>query len=329
MNIRVFLLFFICLLQAKDRIPENLQSECILETRQIKIPGYPNAFNPSIIPYKDGYLLSFRIRAHLPHIMTKYRLDASFIGVAKLDRQFNVIAKSVQLLDIVSYDAQFSFHAEDGRLFKAGERIFLIFNDLPSFQSLEGFAMYLGELIEEKGWLKLKGPALPLKYPHAISIEKNWTPFVLENRVFLIYSDQPRILLEPDINTGDCREIVRTDVDIDWKFGRIRGGTPACLIDDLYVTFYHTRVTEENQTIHYVVGAYAFETHFPFAIREITPFPIGDRSYYAEENSKKVVYPGGMMVQGDKIYVAWGKNDNAAYLTALDKKKLFALMKGI
>lgn len=329
MNIRVFLLFIFCLLEARDRIPENLQSECILETKQIKIPGYPNAFNPSIIAYKNGYLLSFRIRTHLPHTMTKYRLDASFIGVAKLDQQFKVDEKSIQLLDIASYDSQFSFHAEDGRLFKVGERIFLIFNDLHPLELSEGFAMYLGELIEEKGWLKLKGPALALKYPQAISIEKNWTPFVFENRVFLIYSDQPRILLELDLDTGNCREIVRTDVHIDWNFGRIRGGTPACLVDDFYLTFYHTRVTEEDRTINYVVGAYAFESHFPFAIQKMTPFPIGDRSYYAEDNSKKVVYPSGMMVQGDKIYVAWGKNDNAVHLTTFDKKKLFALMKGI
>jgi len=37
-----------------------LSNSSITDTKRIDIPGYPNAYNPSLIPYKGGYLLSLR-----------------------------------------------------------------------------------------------------------------------------------------------------------------------------------------------------------------------------------------------------------------------------
>ncbi|MBX7066916.1 MAG: hypothetical protein K1X28_06775 [Parachlamydiales bacterium] len=321
----------LCLLlsiEARELAPiihENLIGDSIIDTKQIKIPGFPKLFNPSIVPYKDGYLLSFRIREHLPHQEKKMRIDASFIGLAQLDEQFKVLEKSVQILNITSYDSKFSFHAEDGRLFKVGNRIFLLFNDLHRFEERDGFAMYLAELVEEGGFMALKDPAIPLNYSSSIPVEKNWTPFISESRVYLIYSDQPRVILELDLNTGDCQEISRTEYGDLWDFGQVRGGSPACLVDDLFVTFFHTRFFDGENRI-YIMGAYAFETQFPFSIRAVTPAPIGIPSYYQEDNSRKVVYPCGMIVEGDRIHVTWGRSDNGAYLTTFDKNKLMRIL---
>lgn len=334
MNINsFFVLLFFFVLEAKEFFPDlsrDLHSESITQTRQIEIPCHPSAYNPSIVPYKNGYLLSFRIRDHIPREFRAFRTDASFIGLVRLDKHFDVIENSVQLLSIRSYDSLFSLYAEDGRLIKIGERIFLIFNDLHPFQASDGFQMYLAEIVEEDRRMQIKGSAIPLIYPKAIQIEKNWSPFVFKDSLYLIYSDFPRVILEVDLMSGECREIIRTSKGKPWKYGSVRGGTPACLIDDYYVTFFHTRVCRQRadgkETFNYIMGAYAFQPDFPFAIQKMTQVPVGDPSYYSEDNSKKVVFPCGMVVEGDKIYVAWGKNDNRVYLSAFDKKQLFALM---
>ena len=43
-----------------SRLADALSQNSLIRTRQIAIPGYPKAFNPSLILYEDGYLLSFR-----------------------------------------------------------------------------------------------------------------------------------------------------------------------------------------------------------------------------------------------------------------------------
>ena len=71
-------------------LDENI-SDFILEETQIKIPGYPDAFNPSIIPWnKDTLLLSFRTRDPKTKV-------ANLIGFVILDKDFQPIEKPTLL----------------------------------------------------------------------------------------------------------------------------------------------------------------------------------------------------------------------------------------
>lgn len=122
---------FLLAIQTADLDPaleRVLSSSSIVNVQQIKIPGYPNAYNPSLIPYKGGYLLSFRFRNKLPETIKNYpRTNVSFIGLAKLDKKFKVFEKSVQLLCVVSHSQQLSVTAEDARLLSVGEQIYVFF----------------------------------------------------------------------------------------------------------------------------------------------------------------------------------------------------------
>lgn len=305
-----------------------LSKTAIIDTKQIKIRGYPNAYNPSLIPYKDGYLLSFRFISRRPDaVKTDFRTDLSFIGVARLDKKFRVSEKTIQLLNIISHSQKISLTAEDARLFNIDNRIFIFFNDLPLFQTHDGFAMYFAELIEERGIFVLKGPAKLLNYPFAISIEKNWSPFLYGNKLYMIYSAQPQIILEVDLNTGHCQEVVREYPHLHWNLGIIRGGTPAYPINDQLITFFHSSFPAQiSKGRAYIMGAYIFDKDPPFSIRAMTPTPLGDLSYYTEGNSTKIVFPGGLVVQDHHILVAWGKNDKQIFITTFDKAKLLASM---
>lgn len=309
-------------------LEQVLSKTCIFTVKQIKIPGYPNAYNPSLIPYKGGYLLSFRYISKCPEkFKNNFHPDVSFIGVARLDKNFKVSEKTVQLLNIISYSSKFSLTAEDARLLNVGDRIFIFFNDLPLLQTSGLVAMYFGELVEEKGMFVLKEPAKPLNYPYAIQVEKNWSPFSSGDRLYVIYSDQPRVILEVDLNTGYCQEVTRTSLNWNWNLGEIRGGTPADLVNDTFLTFFHSSFpAKTSKERAYVMGAYTFGRDPPFSVRTMTPRPLGDLTDYTQDNSSKVVFPGGMVVQDNFIHVAWGKADKQIFITTFDREKLLASM---
>lgn len=315
-----------------DAIFEKLLSKtCILNTQQIKIPGYPNAYNPSLIPYKDGYLLSFRFRTRGPEtVNNQFRTDFSLVGLVRLNQKFKVSEKSVQLLNIMSYSPKFSLTTEDARLFKVGNRIFLFFNDVPPSQIPGQFAMYFGELIEDHGLFVLKEPAKLLHYPYVTPVEKNWSPFVSGNRLYVIYSDTPRVVLEVDLNTGYCQEVVRAISKAHWDLGEIRGGTPAYLVNDTFLTFFHSSFPVKiPKKRAYVMGAYTFDAEPPFSIRKMTSMPLGNLVDYTEDNVPKVVFPGGLVVEDHLIHVAWGKGDKQIWMTTFDREKLLASMKNL
>ena len=247
-------------------LEQILFKTCIFAVKQIKIPDYPNAYNPSLIPYRGGYLLSFRYISRCPEKFKNnfHKTDLSFVGVVRLDKNFKVSENTVQLLNIVSYSSKFSLTAEDARLLNIGDRIFIIFNDLPPLQMPGKFAMYFGELVEERGMFVLKEPAKPLNYLHAIQVEKNWSPFSVGDQLYLIYSDEPRVILEVDLNTGYCQEVARTTLNWNWNLGEIRGGTPAYLVNDTFLTFFHSSFSAKTRKGRaYVVGAYTFDKDPP------------------------------------------------------------------
>ncbi len=315
-------------------LAQIVSKNCVVDTKQIAIPNYPKAFNPSLIPYQDGYLLSFRVRKKLSHKARerKHRVDASYIGVAELDKEFNSSTKTVQLLNIVSHSPQVSETAEDARLLNVGNRIFIFFNDLPLSQASGGYAIYFGELIKEHEKFVLKEPAKLLKYANAVQIEKNWSPFVSGGKFYVIYSDQPRIILEVDIHTGNCSEVTRTPPNWNWNWGVVRGGTPAYLVDDKFITFFHSSfpaiaTKKAKNPRNYAMGAYIFDKDPPFSIHAATSEPLGELKDYMQNNPRKVIFPGGVVIKEDVLHVAWGKDDRELYITTFNKKMLLGSMK--
>ncbi|MBS0624856.1 MAG: hypothetical protein JSS32_02260 [Verrucomicrobia bacterium] len=336
-NIRIkfILAWCLCILGVQagqsevDAIFERLLSNAgMVEDRQIKIPGYPNAYNPSIVPYKGGYLLSFRFRSNYPDkYRDQYRTDLSFIGLVRLDKKFRVAEKTIQLLNVMSFSPRFSLSAEDARLMKIGDKVYIFFNDLPFSQILGHFAMYFGELVEEREGFVMKERAKLLTYAHSVALEKNWSPFVSGDRLYVIYSDQPRVILEVDLDTGYCNEVARTRTNWNWDHGGIRGGTPAYLVDGKFLTFFHSSFAAKiPKGRAYVMGAYTFDAEPPFTVRRITPRPLGQVIDYTEDNAPKVVYPGGMVIEDRYIHVARGKADSKIFITTFDKEALFSSM---
>lgn len=310
-------------------LEERLCQAPVLSTHTLSIPGYPDAYNPSLLAYQDGYLLSFRYTSRLPDLIRQTRTDASFIGLARLDAQCRVIPESVQLLSIQSYSSKYSLSAEDARLLRFQNEIYLFFNDRPSTES-SGFAMYFAKIREEKGGFTLQEPAKPLRYPFAVSVEKNWSPFTTDDKLYVIYADHPRTILEVDPHTGNCHEITKAPFPASWDLGEIRGGTQAYRVGPFFLTFFHScfpASTPKNRA--YVMGAYLFDPTPPFTVRSLIPLPLGTVPDYTQKNPQKVVFPCGLVVQEDKLLVTWGKSDNQMQLTVFDRNQLLQCMQPV
>lgn len=314
-----------------DPNEEFLESP-IVQTKKIRIPSYSNAYNPSIIPYGEGYLLSFRVNSY--NLKTKIQkwLDhrTSFVGVVQLDRNFEATSPA-QLIDMSRFDPDKKNSPQDVRMICAGEQIFLLFNDY--LEKKKGSQrMFIAELMRENGIFKLKGPRSLLSYAGSNrKIEKNWTPFIYQNKLHLVYTIQPHTILEVNPENGECREIAKQTHPLSWEYGELRGGTPAVLIEQQFVSIFHSSKrgipsswSKKNGHVFYI-GAYAFKNDPSFKITGITSHPIGSKDYY-ENNPKKVVYPGGLLMEGSQIHCVWGKDDEQLLVTTLDKNELLSSM---
>ena len=77
----------------------------------------------------------------------------------------------------------------------------------------------------------------PLSYAGSQLAEKNWLPFIHEDRLLLLYSCGPTVILEPDLATGECVEVHRTMQDA--NFDRYRGSSAFIVYRDRYLFTVH------------------------------------------------------------------------------------------
>jgi pyruvyltransferase len=306
-------------------LEQNLD-EFVLETKKIDIPGFPNAFNPSIVKWRGSYLLSFRIYDHG---------STNGIGLVFLDKDFN-LASEPKVLNFLQEDPSSRKKRQDPRLICIGDDLLIAYNNIlnyignreirrmliakVTYDGNEFFAERLEHLTEYEG----KNDLRP---------EKNWAPFDYHGELLIAYSQQPHKIFRPIWGTGACETVGNTKGDIKWDWGALRGGTPALLIDGEYLAFFHSSkniasIHSKGKVMqHYVMGAYTYSAEPPFAITKISKHPIvGKNFYYGAEYKTwkpvRVVFPGGFVHENNYFWVAYGRQDHEIWVAKLDKKML-------
>jgi predicted GH43/DUF377 family glycosyl hydrolase len=310
---------------------EDMTQDFVLETKQIHIPDYPEAFNPSIIPWEDGYLLSFRV---IPQAFLTFHSE---IGLIRLDKDFNTIG-SAQLLATRDSKSLIYSRAEDGRLIYINGKLWLVYTDnTDPVISKGGFRMYLAEIIFDGLFFTLQNIEAITKFEGADSNrrEKNWVPFDKDDEMLLAYSLIPHRIFRPLIGTGECETVVTTVNDIHWEWGELRGGTQAIQINaQEYLSFFHsslkmiTNHSDGREMPHYFMGAYTFSTEFPYQLLKISAEPIVGKNFYHGQKYKpywgsvRVVFPCGFIYNDDFIWIVYGRQDHEVWVVRLDKKGL-------
>lgn len=319
-----------------DGVEQN--DQLITSTTQIELEGFPNAFNPSLVPFKEGFLLSFRFmpdRNNEPWI--------SEIGLVQLNSSFHPLS-SPQVVPVRTLQNQIPPQAEDARLFSYEGRLFLLYNDnteeiAPYYDRRRD--MYLAELVEEKEGEFLLLEPVKLNYQAkylAQNWQKNWVPFEHEGQLFFSYTIFPHEVLYLNQANGHCYHCCDTWSELHWKWGTLRGGTPALQINsEEYLAFFHSGTYgsspytwPEMEHWHYFAGAYTFSAISPFPLMKITPFPLIGENFYSNPNSEKmVIFPGGFTITDDNIYLAYGKDDTEIWIAVLNKQILLETLQPV
>lgn len=321
MKICLIFLFFITLVHAHE-------DKIVIATKRLEFDDFPGAHNPSLIKADPGFLLIFRDipdRRNRPHI--------SNVCIVRLNDSFEPISKP-QVLNTRQENSKTPSQAEDARLFSYRGRIFLIWNDnIEVINPTTGDRrdMVIAELVFSDDQFALSAP-LKLVYDakyHLRLWQKNWVPFEWNNTLLLTYAINPHEILYPNLMNGSCYFCYETWAPIDWDLGPLRGSSSPQLIDGEYLSFFHSGTITASPSSwdlpiwHYFMGAYTFSAEPPFEMTRISPHPIVGEGFYTESNyQKRVVFPGGFVVLGPYIYIAYGKDDQEIWIATLDKQAL-------
>ena len=300
----------------------------IIEEKRIIIPGYPDAFNPSIIRWYDNkLLLIFRAR-------NKKNKKPNLIGFAWLDEKFEVTLPPI-LLTIYGENNRKLSRAQNPKLVRSGDIYYIAYNNIINNYDLETRRMVFSPLKYNGNQFYIENPEYLLNFPKDEESwrEKNWSPFDFNGTLLFSYRLNPHLVLQPLMQNNECKEIASTEKKINWEWGEIHGGTPSILDDDHYLGFFHSWIdikTEEstNEKIsHYFIGAYCFENKYPFELTHISNTPIYSNNFYTSPTYKtwkplKVVYPGGHVFDDHYIWVVYGKQDHECWVMKIDKQSL-------
>lgn len=298
---------------------ETMTQDFVIEVKQLHIPGHPDACNPSLIRWHRQLLLSFDA-----YIERDDQPDG--IGLTYLDDDFNVIDKpQILVLPMNLW--------QDPRLITIDDRLYLVFNGaIP-----EGIRrMFVVQVRFDDGKFSVETPEALLHFPkeNGERWERNWIPFVHNNTLFLTYSLFPHRVLQPFLGTHRCEDVSSTTFSSAWNWGTPKPGTAALLDGDHYLALFHstkiiaTTHSEGKSIPHYFMGAYTFESHFPFAMTAISQHPIiGKNFYHGQEYHMfkpcRVVFPCGIVIDDQFIWVVFGRQDHEVWMAKLEKKGLY------
>ena len=171
------------------------------------------------------------------------------------------------------------------------------------------------------------------------TVEKNWFTFVYDDIIHIVYTLNPLVVVRVPDNSGADEEI-RTELvsraaeAVYWRYGEIRGGTPAVFDADLggYILFFHSVLHPDLKTERgpqriklYFMGCLVFSAHPPFTIQLISERPLVGPSFYDEHWSRekmRVIFPAGLLVTPEAYVVSYGKDDNSTRIVRFDRRQL-------
>jgi predicted GH43/DUF377 family glycosyl hydrolase len=305
---------------------EKLKQGFVLETKQIKISSYPDAFNPSIVRWNGSILLCFRARDPATGL-------SNFIGVIELDEKYRPKGKVRPLK--IQHDELSAGLVQDPRLIVVKEKLYLIYSDMWKLPNESVRRVYISEVIFDGEKYVGYNPEVQLRFNGIKDnkFEKNWVPFEYNGNLLLAYSINPHKIFFPVLGKKKCLTVACTEIENIWEWGELRGGTPALVIDNYYLAFFHSskmmKTTHSKGKLmpHYVMGAYVFERHPPFSLSKMSPKIIVGENFYngPDYNTWKplrVVFPCGFITDKNNIIISYGRQDHEMWIVKLDKKGL-------
>lgn len=309
-------------------LEENPQ-DFVLEIKKIDIPGYPDAFNPSIARWQGSLLLCFRTRDPITQ-------STDPIGFVWLDENFNVSGVPTLLQRPVE-NSLLPSKAQGPRLIVKGNNLYMVYSNITGTSDKPIRRMFITMLNYDGKYFTTSNPQPILNFDGESDTrdEKNWVPFIFKNNLLLGYSILPHTIFSyRKLGSNGCQEMASTSGSIQWDWGELRGGTPALLVDGEYLAFFHSSIemkslqSDGNKIEHYFMGAYTFSPQPPFSITNISPEPIIAKNFYSGTvyqtwKPLRVVFPGGFVFDDNYVWLTYGRQDHEVWVAKLDKAGLY------
>ena len=323
-------------------LPQDLKKAFIhLEgnPKKINIPGsFVIATNPGVEKTDHGYLLVYR--AECTSLVDFLVKQVTFnrnkkLGLCCLDSGLNVIGQPIYLKSSAPNVAVKKQSPNDPRLIRFEDKIYAFYNDRFYCHEEKKHVrqVYMCD-VSVKGF----GEPKPLVFDDRLNftekgqkfknIEKNWSPFVFEDNLYLIYLIDPHVVLKLDVETGQCSLIAENQSQKIWDFGIARGGTPCLKDKDRYITFFHSpypaKCLGHSHPNAYIMGAYAFSAEPPFEIIGVTKSPLCADFFYS--GLRKFIFPTALVDDGQNVLVFYGRDDKEMWSLKVSKDQLYQLL---
>jgi predicted GH43/DUF377 family glycosyl hydrolase len=290
-------------------------------------------FNCSMVEYSDGYLLVYR--TDLKNEKLKRWCVNINLHLVKLNKKYKVVGENKTLtlhtnpksfLDKYIKDLPKGHHCEDPRMIIHNNKIFLFYTD--GFKQLLALINLDSLDVEHSDYLET---------PFNTQFEKNWTPLIKNNELYLVYGYSPLFTVIKLNNSNpwviDAVISQKTLLKDVWKYGEIRGGTPWIKTHDdkYYISMFHSskQLTPiiEYSKVYYAGIILLNKDMVPVAISK-TPVIRGEIQSFTIDRLNQnifVVFPGGIVYDynKEKYLISFGYNDYECRILEIEKDKIY------
>jgi len=278
-------------------------------------------YNPSIIKTAEGYIVNCRSVNCMQWYPNYVVIDDSQIPKTK-----NVFVEYDQnltkgfeahIIENPSFAKYQSFNQglEDLRLFHLNNEIYFIATTCQlNAQGIPKMCCGKFERNHVDNTVSIDSITL-LQGPIQHRPEKNWMPIVLDDELYLIYSFCPYVIYKPNLETGECTQMVNKDPGFD--FSRFLGSAPPIPFDEGYLLMVHEGIWRDRK---YYVHRFVYLDKNLEIKKCSRPFTF---------KHKGIEMCCGMVVNhaADKLIMAIALEDREAYFGLIDLNDVRALLK--
>lgn len=219
-----------------------------------------NPMNPSILKTENGYDVICRTVNYM-QIGAKHFQSLDLFDITnttrtrnffvKYDRDFNILSQK-EIIEELPRDRIQSRRIEgleDCRMFKFKNSIWFTCTTLDTNPTGKPQISLCKLSDNPSGSLIKVESLLPLFGPNPDRCEKNWLPFIKDEKLHLIYSFDPFIIYRPDVKKEQVmtQEIICHEENPKYDFSRFSGSAPPIKFDGGYLLLVHETVYNEQR----------------------------------------------------------------------------------
>lgn len=289
-----------------------------IELPQLSSTHKYNPLNPSIIPWKEGYLVNCRCvnyekKGDPLHIMDSSGCIITRNILCEYDSKWNKRRQWEIIDDLKGLVHGNVIGLEDLRLFewkspmKEAEWKSEVWFTATCWMTGAVPQMVLcqldSELVHVRRKYLLIGPNGEFHH------EKNWLPYIQDDILYIIYSHEPYIILKipsiPESNTGKIQCDIYHQSSHKHYFGAFKGSCSPIPIGDAYLGLVHETIQRERRYYLERFVWYDKDSH----IKKVS-LPFNFLHHGIEFNC-------GMCFNGTDIIIGWGKEDSSVGLVQI------------